>query len=252
MIRLDLRMLRRSLLLALPLAAAACQAPLQRQAGFDRGGDGPQAIAARYQDAPEDEGAPAKRGAFISVMGAYTTLENDDFDGESGLVAPPNGEVFFLPELDSGTGYGASIGYRGVENSIQFTFTRTTHDDDFLGTSMEDEIDTYSLDAKHYWRVHSRLQPYVLVGITVPRFLIEDGAADPTLTNVTDAKYQGLGTNLGGGAAFYVTPSLSLHAELYYRWAFMNDVDGAGVSRTIKGDLDGSGFGARAGISYTF
>lgn len=209
--------------------------------------------SAPKQFAEEDEDdlqTFAKRGFFLGAAAVATTLENDDFDGQSGLVDPLNGNQFILPELDPGLGWGFAVGYRGKENSVQFTYTTSEHDDDFLGTSLEDEIQTYSLDFKHYFNVENSLQPYVLIGVTVPRIRIEQGAGNGGA--VSDAVYQGLGANLGGGAALYLTPQLALFGEAFYRWAYIEDVRGLGTTRDIESRLDGSGFGARGGISFTF
>ncbi len=200
-----------------------------------------------------DEPAPkyyAERGFFVGAMGVATTLSNSDFDGNSGLIDPVSGLTIVLPELDPGVGWGLTIGYRGKRNSVQFTYAVSDHDDDFQGTSFEDEFKNYSLDFKHYWNVDGSLQPFVLLGISVPRVIIENGGTLGATSG--DAAIQGLGANLGGGAALYLTPHLALFGEAYYRWAEFDRASSLGVHRDIKGHLDASGLGLRAGLTYTF
>lgn len=192
----------------------------------------------------------AKRGFFVGGMGVATTLSDRDFDGQSGLVEPNSGAMLVLPELDPATGWGATIGYRSKRISVQYTYTESKHDDDFLGTSLEDDLQTYSLDFKHYWNVEGSLQPYLLLGITVPRVTVKDGAN--LGGNVGDAKFQGLGGNLGGGATLYITPHLALFGEAFYRWADFDRASALGVHADIQGHLDASGIGVRGGLTYTF
>ena len=200
-----------------------------------------------------DEAAPkfyAERGFFVGAMGVATTLSNSDFDGQSGLIDPQTGLTLVLPELDPGIGWGVTIGYRGKRNSVQFSYAVSEHDDDFQGTSFEDEFKNYSLDFKHYWNVEGSLQPFVLLGVSVPRVIVENGGNLGASTG--DAAIQGLGANLGGGAALYLTPHLALFGEAYYRWAEFDRASSLGVHRDIKGHLDASGFGLRGGLTYTF
>ncbi len=191
----------------------------------------------------------AKKGFFIGGLGTVQTLNDADFDGQSILVEP-TGVALALPEVDPGLGWGLTIGYRGVRNSLQYTYTASTHDDDFLGTSQEDDFKTYSLDFKHYWNIEQRLQPYVMLGVSVPRLIVKDGANNGVVSG--DAVFQGIGANLGGGAALYLAPRLALFGEAFYRWTEMDRARGLGVNRDIMGHLDGSGFGVRGGLSYTF
>lgn len=208
-------------------------------------------VPASARRASEDEPSYyAKRGFFVGALGIATTLSNSDLDGQSGIVEPTSGVAIVLPELDPGIGWGAVLGYRGKRISVQFTYTLSKHDDEFLGTSLEDDFKTYSLDFKHHWNVDGALQPYLLAGVTVPRVIIEDGANLGGSVGV--AKLQGLGANLGGGAALYITPHLALFGEAFYRWAEFDRASALGVHADIRGNLDASGFGLRGGLTYTF
>jgi hypothetical protein len=235
---------------ALAVAASSCASsngPAPRRE-FREPWDAVPLPAAVARETPVS-GFAAKQGFFVSGLGAYSMIQDGDFDGET-ILGLPTGETAFMPELESGSGFGGSIGWRGVANSAQLTFTRTEHDED-PDRDVEDQLDCFSLDFKHYWRIDSRFQPHVLFGITVPRLLVEDGAMDAAL-NVDDGRYQGLGLNLGTGAHLYLTSRIALILDVYYRWAYVDEFSGAGVTREIQGDQDISGFAARGGLSFTF
>lgn len=192
----------------------------------------------------------AARGFFVGGMGVAATMSNSDLDGQSGLIEPNSGLAIVLPELDPGIGWGAALGFRGKRISVQFSYTTSTHDDDFLGTSLEDDFRTYNLDFKHHWNIDGALQPYLLLGVTVPRLTISDGAN--LGGNIGDATLQGLGANLGGGATLYITPHLALFGEALYRVAEFDRVSALDMHPNIKGHLDASGFAVRGGLTYTF
>jgi hypothetical protein len=215
-------------------------------ASFD--GDDSLAGESLRKDEPERE-PYAKRGFFVGGLGTVATLNDRDFDGQT-ILTEPTGVMLALPEVDPGLGWGLTVGYRGESNSIQYTYTASTHDDEFLGTSEEDDFKTYNLDFKHYWNVERRFQPYVLLGVCVPRLIIKDGASNGVVSG--DAVFQGIGANIGGGASLYLAPRLALFGELFYRWTEMDRARGLGVNRDIMGHLDGSGVGLRGGLTYTF
>ncbi len=237
--------------LAALLGGASCVAPQTAvRPALGTSGDARIIDAAVSRQGEEAPKYFAARGFFVGAMGVATTLSDSDFDGQSGLMDPQSGLTIVLPELDPGIGWGVTVGYRGKRNSVQFSYAVSEHDDEFLGGSFEDEFKNYSLDFKHYWNVDGALQPFVLLGVSVPRLIVENGGALGASTG--DAAVQGLGANLGGGAALYLTPHLALFGEAYYRWAEFDRASSLGVHRDIKGHLDASGFGLRGGISYTF
>jgi opacity protein-like surface antigen len=199
-------------------------------------------------------GSAAREGWFVSALGVATTLEDDDFDGQSAVRFVGGSEATIMPEEEAGTGFGAAIGWRGERNSVQFTYTSTEHESESLITSGDDELRTYSLDCKHHFLVEHGFQPFVLVGITVPRLIVDGGTFDQATltTQLGDAKYQGLGLNLGLGAAWYITDRIALVGEGFYRWAYFDQATGVEDDGDIRGQLDASGLAVRAGLSFTF
>jgi len=120
------------------------------------------AAPASFVSRTADDAPPAhfaKRGFYLGALAAATTLSDSDFDGQSGLIDPVNSNQFSLAKLDPGFGWGAAVGYRGRENSVQFSYNTTDHDDEFANSSLESSMSTYSLDFKHHWNVDSALQP---------------------------------------------------------------------------------------------
>jgi opacity protein-like surface antigen len=239
-------------ILATSLGLTACTAPgsgAQRRLWEDA-----DPIAARYAKAvPASAGFRAKEGYFVGGMAAAATMEDDDLDGTTALVSPSGNEAAVAPDLGGGYGWGISIGYRGETDSLQYTYNVTEHDSESTLTSGDDLLKCYSLDFKHHFNVDGRFQPFLMLGVTVPRLTVEDGSIDTgTLTSNGNAKFQGLGLNAGGGAALYVSSRIALFGEAFYRWAYFNEVDTKNEDGNIRGDIDASGFGARAGVLVTF
>lgn len=202
--------------------------------------------------AQEARGFRARDGFFLAGLGAMATLEDSDFDGQSAGTFSPGTETTVLPELDSGSGWGIAIGWRGVANSFQYTYTTTEHESTSFATSGDDLLKTYSLDFKHHFNIDGRMQPFVLVGVTVPRLIVEGGTFDAGLTQIGNAKYQGLGANLGLGGALYLTDRIALVGEGFYRWAYFDEATGVNDDGHITGGINASGFSARLGLSFTF
>ncbi len=237
--------------LAALLVGASCATPQSAaRVALSPRGDASLLEAAAPRRDDDSANFYAARGFYLGAMGVATTLSDSDFDGQSGVIDPQSGVSIVLPKLDPGLGWGVTVGYRGERNSVQFTYAVSKHDDDFQGVSMEDEFRNYSLDFKHYWNVEGSLQPFLLLGVSVPRLIVENGAALGGSSG--DAAIQGLGANIGGGAALYLTPHLALFGEAFYRWADFDRASALGVHRDIRGNLDASGFGLRGGLSYTF
>lgn len=190
---------------------------------------------------------------LVAYLGA-TTIEAGDFDGSTILSAPNLNDLLFVPELDYGIGFGGGIGYRIDQFAFEFTYMRIEHDADFGGSPLGNAVaNTFSVDFKYFLMTDQPLQPFVLVGLTVPWLKVENGSFDPTIPRTGDASYLGVGANLGGGVAFYFTPTIALTGHAGYRVMFFTEAKGVSDDRrSIQGNLDGSGFFAAAGITITF
>ncbi len=198
--------------------------------------------------------------AYVFDNGPYvigyigTSTIDGDLDGTTILSAPDLPDLLFVPELDTGVGFGIGLGYRIDEFAFEFNFMRTMYDTDFGGVPFDEAaLNAFNFDVKYFFSLNDPLQPFILAGLVLPWLDVENGSVDPGPPRTSDASYTGVGANLGGGFNFYLTPQIALVVQGGYRIMYFTSVKGASDDRrSVNDNLDASGFFASGGISFSF
>lgn len=105
-----------------------------------------------------------------------------------------NNEVMILPKLEPKSTIRAIGGYRLTGGSFEVSYERTNHEGTFLGQIGQATFQALNFDERIYALTRRRLQPYGLLGLSLPRLTVKDGAA------VGDGSFRGFGLNSEAGA----------------------------------------------------
>ncbi len=179
------------------------------------------APAVRAQEVP----GFAKNGVYVGVSTVPDfTLDGITFDGSS-LYKEIGGEEFMiLPRLEPKSTIRAVGGFRLTRGSFEVGYERTTHVGTFLGGSGEAEFRALNFDERIYALTRGRVQPYGLVGFSLPWLTVKDGGFIDD--QVGDATFKGFGVNTEAGATVFVHPRVGVSAGYRYRVMWFDSAKG--------------------------
>lgn len=199
---------------------------------------------------------------YIGINLPYNTIGGDfsktsliEVRDTSNIVT----EVLMTPELKDGMGFGITAGYTKVGlnhigYSVELSYHRTSHDYAWSFYTGKATLSVVNFDFKGLYSL-SVVEPYLFLGIAIPWINIENGGglrANGTydLDKKTDAKYTGIGFNIGAGIEFFLTPSISFGGRAAYRWIRYSNVTGYSGKVSIQGGVKGSGMHICAGLTF--
>jgi len=167
-----------------------------------------------------------------------------DFNGDLYLSVPETGEIIMVPDNESALGFGGAIGYTKIgRNSLGYAveigFQHSSHDYTYVGLTGKSSLNILNFDIKGIFS-YTPVEPYLLVGIGIPWLSIENGS-DFGTANPVDAKYSGVGINLGAGLDLFLIPNLSFGGRVVYRYISYSQVKGSGEKIKIEDGVGGSG-----------
>jgi hypothetical protein len=187
------------------------------------------------------------RTGFYFTAGVTGSQGLGDLDGESVLLGP---STVLLPSMDAGVGFNVGFGMRTFADAFELTYDQGFHSGSFQGAKLDSIDHVVNFDWKHFFLIDRRVQPYTLLGFNIPWLDIEDGAHKGA--KVGDATLYGFGMNLGGGAAYYLTPQMSIYFQAVMRLIDYYDVSALGHSGSINGDIFSEGWKLTLGTAFTF
>lgn len=191
-----------------------------------------------------------KEGTYLGAFFVYNDMIGE-FDGHHFFTAD---EVYTVPHVDNGPGFGIVIGGRTDNGAVELGYQRSSHDTSYLSTSYLNIIKskaTYNvIDLNFKIDVFARkqLRPYILFGVGIPWLTIKDGAYRHYAAPHEDETFIGVDLNLGAGVAYYFQPQWALTGGVIYRWNWFSYVEGNKMSDSVLEKA----FGLTAGITYTF
>ncbi len=190
-----------------------------------------------------------REGFYAGALLPFQGIEGD-FDGDDALFETGGNEVILVPEIDPGLGFGVVVGWRTPEIAFEMTYRQTWHDTEFGSADLGDAVlYAVDLDVKPYLSTSEPVQPFLLFGMSIPVLELEDARSDDGGTTFDrDATLSGAGFNFGGGVSLFAGERLAMHLTGGYRLAWFFDAEG----EEIDDDLDGHGFFASVGVTFTF
>jgi len=203
-----------------------------------------------------------REGLYLSLVVPYNRfpggLRGDPVltNGSDLLIAPwkPHDNV----------GAGVSFGSRSTNWAWEIAYLRSSHDTTFLvpeeaggGTFVYGQYEgkavfnRLSFDARRYWLSGHRIQPYFLIGGSLPWFRAKEAA----FVNgaVGDANFFGLGADVGAGVSVWAYSGLSASIGPVYNYdIYLSAKGGSGDWETLKDTLTHSGIKVVGTITYVF
>ncbi|MGE5296006.1 MAG: outer membrane beta-barrel protein [Solirubrobacterales bacterium] len=210
-----------------------------------------------------EESEYVKNGFYVGGMFAYNWMTGD-FDDRIPITyeeEEDQSDVFDIPDVDDGAGFGLVVGRRYDWISLEFGYQRTVQDTysslwtDVGGDAVlligdsEATYEVFDLNVKIDVFAMDRLRPYVLLGGGFTTLTIEDSrSADYGETWNKDADYSGYCLNAGVGVAYYFHPQWAVTGGFIHRWNEFNHLKGD----LLKHDLAERALGFTVGLAYTF
>lgn len=172
----------------------------------------------------------AKEGTFLGVAAQPGfTLDGVTFDGATLYKKIDGEELLLLPRLDKKAMLRGIVGVRSRRGSFEISYDQTKHNGSFADFSgIEATFHSVNFDERIYFLTRQRIQPYGLLGGSIPWLTIKDGSfLDP---NIGDASFRGYGVNAEAGVTVFATPHVGVAAGYRYRSMWFDHA--SGVSKT--------------------
>ena len=165
--------------------------------------------------AQELQGA-AKNGLFAGVTGVPPLkFDGVTFDGQSVYREIDGDEMLLLPRLESKSTLRGIVGYRLTRGSFEFSYERLKQSATFMDFPGQATFRTFNFDERIYGFTTKRIQPYGLVGYSLPSLTITDGSFLDE--RVGDGTYHGHGINLEAGVSVFPHPRVGVSTGYRYR-----------------------------------
>ncbi len=171
----------------------------------------------------------AKTGPYIAVSAVPDfKLDGVTFDGLSAYKQIDGDEFMILPRLQPKNTVRAIFGVRSRIGAFEFGYEQTDHEGTFMDLSGEATFHALNFDERIFFLTRGRIQPYGLVGMSVPWLTVKDGSFLDE--QVGDASFRGWGLNTEAGVTVFVHPRVGISAG--YRHRAMWFTTAHGVSDT--------------------
>src|SRR5262249_31662726 len=184
------------------------------------------APAASAQEAP---GGFAKDGLYVGASGvSHFTFDGVTFDGSTYYQKIGGEEIIILPRLEPKSSIRGIVGFRLGRGSFEVGYDRTNHTGTFLGVSGDATFHALNFDERIYVLTRGRVQPYGLLGFSLPSLTVKDGSALDE--RIGDGTFNGYGVNIEPGVAVYPHPRVGISVGYRYRVMWFDTAEG--VTRT--------------------
>ena len=191
----------------------------------------------------------ADKQIYAGLTLSYNNI-GGDFDGT--VYLPAVTEEISVPDLNDGFGFGITLGVSSKVRSfwavsIETAFQYSSHSFRLFLRNDDAKYANIDFNIKSIY-APKKIQPYLLFGISVPYLNVHNAASSGQL--VADAKFRGVGANLGAGFDFFINPRLFFNINAVYRLQEISTVEGVGDRLEITGGLDNNNINVSAGIMY--
>jgi len=199
-----------------------------------------------------EESSNVKDGFYLGLSLVHNGMSGD-FDDTTFLVSPP--DVYDVPDVDSGAGFGVMAGWRSSKGALEFGYQRSIHDTSSSFVDIGDSEASYNVvDLNIKFDIFAEsdlfarhgLRPYLLVGLGIPWLTIEDSMTDGY--SYDDETFVGFCLNAGAGIAYYFHPQWAVTGGVIHRWNWFGSVEGESIDDSLKERA----LGFTVGIAYTF
>jgi hypothetical protein len=193
-----------------------------------------------------------KNGPYVALSGVPGfTLDGLTFDGSSYYQKVGGDEILILPRLDSRTAVRGIVGFRTTRGAFEVGYEQTKHVGTFLDFTGQATFHSINFDERIFVLTHGRLQPYGLLGLSVPWLTVKDGSFLPP--DVADGTFHGLGVNTEAGVTVFVHPRVGVNAGYRYRAMWFDKANGVSdTSYTLRPRFRETSGSMAIGAFFTF
>jgi opacity protein-like surface antigen len=163
-----------------------------------------------------------------------------DFDGETILVNDDRLSGVAIEDFESAWGVGGVVGLRNalphnLDIALELGYTQSKHDGTFLGVPADEAtLKVFDVNPRLYFLTHQRFQPSLIAGMGFYSLEANDAAVNITTLTIEDAKFEGIGFNIGAGVSYFLLQRLSLDANIVYRHASFHRVNDDEIEDPLK------------------
>jgi Outer membrane protein beta-barrel domain len=197
----------------------------------------------------QERSAFAKGGVYVGAAGVPDfTLDGLTFDGSTYYQKVGGEEILILPRLEPKSTVRGLLGFRSRRGAFEASYEQTTHVGTFLDFTGEATFHSLNFDERIFVLTHTRIQPYGLVGLSLPWLTVKDGSfLEP---DVADGSFRGFGLNTEAGVTVFAHPRVGVSAGYRYRTMWFDSASGVSDTayklrprfRETSGSLTFSGF----------
>lgn len=200
----------------------------------------------------QDTTSFAKNGIYVGASEVPNfNLDGVTFDGSSYYRSVTgNNEVLILPRLQPKSTIRAIGGFRLDRGSFEVSYERTNHVGTFLGLSGQATFQTLNFDERIYALTHRRIQPYGLLGLSLPRLTVKDGAL--LGDQVGDGSFHGFGLNSEAGVTVFPVPRVGVSAGYRYRVMWFDSAKGVSTTYELRPRFRETAGSVSLSLSFTF
>ena len=167
------------------------------------------------QDVEDDMPPEVEGGAFFfEVTTQSLSFGQRDLNGS--MVLGNEAQVFFIPSVKPGIGFGAGFGRRFRSGLWSVSYLVSGHDVAFQGRNGTAVSRLLQINSRTYFLKTPGLKAFAQFGLNFPWMKVDDNSMD-TGGNVFDATYMGVGANVGAGLQVPVSSRMFFSASLVYR-----------------------------------
>jgi hypothetical protein len=188
------------------------------------------------QDAPAElPPVPDKGDFFFEVTTQYLSFSHRDLNGN--MVLGNAAQVFYIPRVKSGFGFGIGFGRRYRSGLWSLSYLSSGHDVSFQQHKSTAVSNLVEFNARTFVLKTRALKLFVYLGLDFPWLKVYDNAADDR-GRTYDATYLGLGVNAGAGVLVPVSARMFFSGSVVYRYLAYLYANGPGVGIDVTDLFD--------------
>jgi hypothetical protein len=177
----------------------------------------------------QDSSGFATNGLYVGAADVPNfTFDGLTFNGSTYYRKIGGDEILILPKLAPKSTIRGIVGFRLNRGSFEVGYEQTNHAGTFLGVSGTATVQALNFDERIYLLTRGRIQPYGLLGLSIPWLTVKDGSF--LGDTVGDGSFHGFGVNSEAGVTVY--PQSRVGVSVGYRYRVMWFDTASGVSQT--------------------
>jgi len=174
---------------------------------------------------------------FFMEFFSHTASFNGELNGH--LIFGNDKEVFYVPKLEPGVGFGFNVGRFRKNGQWIFSYQSSIHDASFRGINSQSYARAIGADSRVFLFKYPPIRPFILYGFFFPWMEVKNAAVKDGQRSA--ATFSGFGVNIGTGLVINFHPNITLSGGIVYRLLGIAYVKGIGKGWDLL-NLSGKGY----------